>query len=115
MNELLKVPCAEEHYDAITTRQLKMVPRTLLWLVSHVLRPKNGGFSRIDFAEIHLVYIMLNKIKINWPHYLVSRMFAIKECNKGTSFFYVSMITKFRSYFNIFDLLKSFLNVLLPT
>lgn len=63
-----------------------MVPRILPWLVSHVLRPKNGGFSRIDFAKIHMVYILLNKIKINLAHYFVSQMFAIKEFTKGTSF-----------------------------
>lgn len=28
-------------------------------------------------------------------------MFVIKECNKGTSFLYVSMITKILNYFNI--------------
>lgn len=78
-----------------------MVPRILLWLVSHVLRPKNGGFSRIDYSEVHLVNILLNKVKINWPHYIVSRMFSIKKCNKGTSFFYVSMISKSMKLFNI--------------
>ncbi|CAL5200015.1 unnamed protein product [Lathyrus oleraceus] len=56
---------------------------------------------QVDFAEIHLVYILLYKIKINWPHYFVSRMFAIKECNKGTSFGYVSMIIKILNYFEI--------------
>ena len=62
VNELLKSPRLNDCYVAITTGQLKMVPRILLWLVSHVLRPKNGGFSRIDFAKIHLVYILLNNI-----------------------------------------------------
>lgn len=101
VNELLKAPRVEDCYDVITTGHLKMVSRILLWLVSHVLRPKNGRFSRIDFAKIHMVYILLNKIKINWPHYLVSCMFSIKECSKGTSFCYVSMITKIMNYFNI--------------
>lgn len=103
MNELLKDPHVDDYYDVITTGKLKMDPRFLLWLVSPVLRPKNGGFSRIDFAEIYLVYILLNKIKIKikWLHYFVSRMFAIKECNKGTYFCYVSMITKILNYFNI--------------
>lgn len=78
-----------------------MVPRILLWLVSHVLRPKNGGFSIIDFAKIHLVYIILKKNKINWARYFVSQMFSIKECNKGTSFCYVSMIAKILNYFKI--------------
>lgn len=101
MNELLKNPRSDDCYDPITIGQLKMVPRILLWLVSHGLHPKNGRFSKIDFAEIHLVYILLNKIKINWAHYFVSHMFAIKECNKGTSLCYVSVIAKILNYFNI--------------
>lgn len=49
-DELHKALRVEDCYDAITTGKLKMVPRIMLWLVSHVLRPKIGGFSRIDFA-----------------------------------------------------------------
>lgn len=78
-----------------------MVPRILLWLVSHVLRLKNEIFSRIDYAEIHLVYILLDKVKLNWPYYFVSRMFSINKCNKGTLFRYVPMITKILKIFNI--------------
>lgn len=62
---------------------------------------KNGGFSRIDYSEVHLIYILLNKVKINWRHYIFSRMFTIKKCNKGTSFIYVSMILKILKFFNI--------------
>lgn len=64
VKEILKAPSDEDCYDSITTRQLKMVPRILLWLISHVLHPKNDGFSQIDYVEIHLVYILLNKTKI---------------------------------------------------
>lgn len=72
-----------------------------MWLVSHVLRPKNGGFFRVDSAEIHLVYILVNKVKVNWPRYWVSRMFDIKKCNKGTSFCYNSTVAKILNYFKI--------------
>ena len=101
MYELLKAPRAEDCYDPITTGHLKMVPRILLWVVSHILRPKNGRFSRIDNVEIYLVYILLHKVKINWPHYFVSRMFSIKIFNKGTSFCYPSMVAKIINYFDI--------------
>lgn len=101
MNELLKAPRAAYCCYPITIGQLKMVPRILLWVVYDILRLKNGGFSRIDYAEINLVYILLHKVKINWPHYFVSRMFSIKNCNKGTSFCYPSMIFKILNYFDI--------------
>lgn len=101
VNEMLRAPHPEGSFEPLTTGQLKMVPRILLWLVSHVLHPKNCGFSTIDYSEFHLIYILLNKVKINWPHYIVSRMFAIKKCNKVTSFIYVSMISKILKFFNI--------------
>lgn len=101
VNELLKVSRVEDCYDPITIGQLKMVPRILLWVVSHTLQPKNGDFSRIDNADIHLVYILLHKVKINWPHYFVSHMFSIKKWNNGTSFFYPYMIAKILNYFDI--------------
>lgn len=101
LNELLKAPWSDGCVKTITTGMLKMVPHILLSLVSHISRPKNGGYSRIDNAEIHLVYIFLNKIRIIWANYSMSQMFAIKECNKVTSFCYVSMIAKILNYFNI--------------
>lgn len=45
LNEILKAPRVEDCYDPITTDHLKMVPRPMLWMVSHILRPKNDGFS----------------------------------------------------------------------
>lgn len=77
MNEMLRAPRPKGNFEPLTTGHLKMVPRILMWVVSHVLCPKNGGFSRIDYSKVHLIYILLKKFKINWPHYIVSRMFAL--------------------------------------
>lgn len=64
LNEILKALRVEDCYDPITTSHLKTVPRILLWVVSHISGPKNGWFSSIDNAEIHLVYILLHKVKL---------------------------------------------------
>lgn len=72
LNQLLKASRSDDCYDPITAGQLKIVPRILLWVVSHMLRPKNGGFSRINNVKIHLVYDLLNKININWANHHVS-------------------------------------------
>lgn len=89
------------HVNFNCSFHLKMVARILLSVVSHILQPKNDGCLRIDNSKIHLVYILLYKVKINWPHYFVSRMFSIKNFNKGTSFCYPSMIAKILNYFDI--------------
>lgn len=101
LNAMLKAPRSDDCYDTLAISQLKMVLRILLWLVSHVLRPKKEGYSRIDIAEVHLVYILMKRIQINWANYFVYWMFALKDCNKGTSFCYVSMIAKILNYFTI--------------
>lgn len=37
LNDILKAPRVEDYYDPITTGHLKMVPRILLWVMSHIL------------------------------------------------------------------------------
>lgn len=46
-------------------------------------------------------------MKINWPYYIVTRMFSIKDYNKGYSLCYASMITKILKCFciGVFNLL----------
>lgn len=101
VNKMLRSSCPEGSFKPITTGHLKMVPRILLWLVSYAIRPKSCGFLRIDYSKLHLIYIMLNKVNTNFPHYIMLRMFAINKCNKVTSFSYVSMISKILKFFNI--------------
>lgn len=40
------------------------------------------------------MYLLHNKIHINWPNYFVGRMFLVRECNKGSSLCYALMIAK---------------------
>ncbi|CAI8614239.1 unnamed protein product [Vicia faba] len=100
-NEKLKTPRASNNKYPIINGCLKKQPRIMHWIVSHILRPKNGGFSRVDVPEVHLVYLLLNKIKINWPYYIVYNIFRIHDCNRGTAFPYASMIAKIINSFDI--------------
>lgn len=86
LNELLKAPRSDDCVKIITIGQLKMVPRVFLKLVSHVLCPKNGGYSRIDNAEIHLIYIILNRIRINWAFTSCLRCLPSKNVTKELPF-----------------------------
>lgn len=76
----------------MTTGLLKPVDRILHWVVTHILRPKQGGYSRVDKAEVHLVYMLKHKLKVNWPHYVASRTFALKESGRGNALYYPSFI-----------------------
>lgn len=101
LNSCLKSPSAEDNLAKMSNGYLKKNPRILHWIVTHVLCPRKGGHSRIDIANVHLMYLLQHKVHINWPNYFVSRMFAIKECTRGYSLCYASMIAKFLKHFCI--------------
>lgn len=62
---------------------------------------EKGGYFQIDIAKVHLMYILQNKIKINWPNYFVSRMFVVKDYNRGSCLCCFSMIMKILRNFRI--------------
>ena len=73
----LERPLGENEH--ITTGAIKSIPRMLHWIVSHILRPRSGGHSRLDRADIHLLHILQNKVALNWPNYFVKRMFLMRN------------------------------------
>ncbi|MCH86690.1 hypothetical protein A2U01_0007550 [Trifolium medium] len=80
---------------------LKMENRVLHWIISHVLRPKYGSFARVDNPEADLMYFLKNKIKIDWPHFIIDRLFEIKDGGKLSVFSYCSMIGAILDHFKI--------------
>lgn len=108
LNKMLRKPFAPEVVQSIlfptnvTTRQLKPLDRILHWIVTHILRPKQGGYSRVDKAEVHLVYVLKHKIKFNWTYYIASRIFALKESGRGTVLYYPSFIQSVLHWENVY-------------
>lgn len=98
LNSMLKRPFSANVIESNllptneTTGLLKPVDRILHWVVTHILRPKKGGYSIVGKDEVHLVYVLKNKLKVNWPHYVASRIFALKESGRGTTICYPSFI-----------------------
>ena len=70
--------------------------------MTHILRPRQGGYSRVDNVEVHLVYVLKHKIKVNWPYYIASRIFALKESGRGTALCYPSFIQSVLCRENVF-------------
>ncbi|WJX24473.1 hypothetical protein P8452_13574 [Trifolium repens] len=81
--------------------RLKQGPRVLLWIVNHILRPRGGPYSRLDWKDIDLMYAMMERKKMDWPHYFVSRMFALKNSKKDHFFAYSSLIHNILDNFKI--------------
>lgn len=71
LNDMLKRPYPDQFVNSdafprtVTAGKLKAGERILQWIVSRILRPKKGGLSRVEQAEVHLIYILKNKKKIN--------------------------------------------------
>ena len=77
---------------SVTTDALLPLDRILQWIVSRIIRPKKGGLSRVDQPEVMLIFAIKNKIRIHWPHYITSRMFALRDSGRGTALSYGSLI-----------------------
>lgn len=101
LNSCLKAPRPDHSMDILSTRSLKIIPCILHWIVTHVLYPRKLGNSRLDQDELHLMYLLQNKMFICWPNYFVTQMFSIRECNQRFSLCYSSMIAKFLLHFGI--------------
>ncbi|KAK2374658.1 hypothetical protein QL285_075604 [Trifolium repens] len=81
--------------------RLKKGPRVLLWIVNHILRPRGGSYSRLDWKDIDLMYLMMERKKMDWPHYIVSRLFALRDSKKDHCFGYSSWIATILDHFKI--------------
>ena len=81
--------------------RLKKGPRVLLWIVNHILRPRGGSYSRLDWKDIDLMYLMMEGKKMDWPHYIVSRLFALRDSKKDHCFGYSSWIATILDHFKI--------------
>lgn len=101
LNSCPKAPQPEDNLVKVSTGYLKRNQRILHWIVTYVLHQRKYIHSRIDIDEVHLMYILQNKIKIKWPNYFVLRMFVVKDCNRESSLCYVSMIAKILRHFRI--------------
>lgn len=62
---------------------------------------QKGGLSRVDQPEVQLVYAIKNKIKIDWPRYVISQMFDLKTSGRGAALGYASLIQSIRNKSNI--------------
>jgi hypothetical protein len=107
LNDMLKRPYPDEFVNSdafprtVTAGKLKAGERILQWIVSRILRPKKGGLSRVEQAEVHLIYILKNKKKINWPYYIASRIFSLRDSGRGTALAYGSFIQEVLTAANV--------------
>lgn len=85
LNSMLKAPYPERVINStlflriVTAGALLPLDRILQWIICRIIHPKKGGYSRVDQSEVQLIYAIKQRIHIDWPHYIVSRMFDLKQ------------------------------------
>ncbi|XP_058785499.1 zinc finger BED domain-containing protein RICESLEEPER 2-like [Vicia villosa] len=98
MRSILKDPTVlDKPNETITAEHLKRNPRLLNWIISRIIRPRSGGYSRIERNEIILMYLLENRTRVHWPHFLANKFYEVK--NKTTALCYGSIIHKIVNHF----------------
>ncbi|KAK2352334.1 hypothetical protein QL285_096332 [Trifolium repens] len=86
--------------ETMGTGKLNVNARVIYWIVSHILRPKSAS-SRMDKKDIDLMFLLMEDGKVDWPFYIVSRMFDLRNSSRDQSFGYCSMIASILKKFKI--------------
>ncbi|KAK2410803.1 hypothetical protein QL285_046145 [Trifolium repens] len=86
--------------ETMGTGKLTVNARVIYWIVSHILRPKSAS-SRMDRKDIDLMFLLMEDRKVDWPFYIVSRMFDLRNSSRDQSFGYCSLIASILKKFKV--------------
>ncbi|KAK2366138.1 hypothetical protein QL285_079555 [Trifolium repens] len=86
--------------DTMGTGKLNVNAIVVYWIVSHILRPKSAS-SRMDKKDIDLMFMLMEDWKVDWPFYIVSRMFDLRNSSRDQSFGYCSLIASILKKFKV--------------
>ncbi|KAK2436952.1 hypothetical protein QL285_021904 [Trifolium repens] len=86
--------------ETMGTGKLTVNARVIYWIVSHILRPKSAS-SRMDRKDIDLMFLLMEDRKVDWPFYIVSRMFDLRNSSRDQSFGYCSLIASIVKKFKV--------------
>jgi hypothetical protein len=86
--------------ETMGTGKLNVNARVVYWIVSHILRPKSAS-SRMDRKDIDLMFLLMEDRRVDWPFYIVSRMFDLRNSSRDQSFGYCSLIASILKKFKV--------------
>ncbi|KAK2451421.1 hypothetical protein QL285_010477 [Trifolium repens] len=86
--------------ETMGTGKLTVNARVIYWIVSHILRPKSAS-SRMDRKDIDLMFLLMEDRKVDWPFYIVSRMFDLRNSSRDQSSGYCSLIASILKKFKV--------------
>jgi len=65
-------------YSNFSVMQLKCDDRILHWIIAKMIICKQDNFGRIDNFDLQVMWLLKNRIKMNWPLFLCNRMITYK-------------------------------------
>jgi len=93
VNSISKACIAPLEYSNFSVMQLKFDDRILHWIIAKMIICKQNNFGRIDNFDLQVMWLIKNRIKVNWPLFL---------CNKTTTYkLYVSKKLPFLSFLGL--------------
>src|SRR3954470_9470225 len=100
MKSILKDPAVfDKQNESIAAGHLRRDPRLLNWIISRVIQPRAGGFSRIERNEVVLMYLLQNRTSVHWPYFLAVKFHEVQQ--KTTAICYGSIIQTIVNHFGM--------------
>jgi len=77
-----KTGFGELSFSNFSPLQLKCADRMLHWVVVKIIMSKQHNYGRIDDYDLSIMWLLKNKIKVNWPLFFSNRMISYKNDSK---------------------------------
>ena len=74
-----KTGFGELSFSNFSPLQLKCADRMLHWVVVNIIMSKQHNYGRIYDYDLNSMWLLKNKIKVNWPLFFSNRMISYKN------------------------------------
>jgi hypothetical protein len=86
VQSISKTCIAPLEYSNFSAMQLKCVDRILHWIIVKIIICKQDNFGKIDNFDLQVLWLIKNRIKVNWSLFLCNRMVSYKLCFQKIAF-----------------------------
>jgi len=74
VQSISKTCVAPVEHSNFSAMQLKCDDKILHWIIAKIIICKQDNFGRIDNFDLQVMWLIKNRIKVNWPLFLCNRM-----------------------------------------
>ena len=70
-------------HNQLFARKIKIEHCLMHWTVVKVLHPMSGNYSRVGETDLSIVWLLINKVKVKWPCYIVKKKLLCEEMSNS--------------------------------